>query len=90
MQPDIRVYGIETCAGTARTLRHLDTRGFPYTYINLDKDEDADRQVREWNQGCRLTPMVIIWHNGCTRRLAEPDGAALDAAIADADLSSVA
>ena len=83
MQPDIRVYGIDTCAGTERTRRHLDERGVVYTYINLDKDEDADRKVREWNHGFRLVPTVVICRDGRTRCLAGPDGAALDAALAE-------
>jgi len=90
MQPDIRVYGIDPCAGTASARRHLDTLGVPYTYLNLDRDEDADRQVREWNKGRRLTPMVVIRHHGRTRRLSQPDAAALAAALGDADLCTVA
>ncbi len=90
MQPDIRVYGLEHCGDTRRTRRHLDALALPYTYINLDKDDDADRRVREWNAGLRLTPTVVICRNGCVVRLAEPGNDALDAAIANAGLESIA
>lgn len=90
MQPDIRLYGIDQCKNTTRTRRQLNALGIPYTYINLDKDEDADRKVREWNGGRRITPTVIIARDGQTVRLVAPDSEALDAAIADRDFDSVA
>jgi mycoredoxin len=90
MQPDIRIYGVEECEDTRRARQHLNALGVPYTYINLDKDEDADRKVREWNGGRRLTPTIIIARNGRTTRLVEPGNDAVDAAIQGEEFGSVA
>ena len=90
MLPDIRVYGVDSSDETLRTRRHLDALGLPYTYINLDKDEDADRRVRDWNGGRRQTPTVILCRNGRTLRLAQPGNDALDAALAGEGFESVA
>ncbi len=81
MDPEILVYGVDQCEDTQRTRQHLDQRGIPYSYINLDKDEDADRKVKEWNGGRRLTPTVVISGAGRTQRLVEPDNSQLDTAL---------
>jgi len=83
--PEICVYGVNACQDTRRTRRHLDELNLAYTYVNLDKDEDADRKVREWNSGRRLTPTVVIAGSGRTRRLVEPEDWELDEALADQD-----
>ncbi len=81
MLPEIRVYGVDYCEDTQRTRQHLERRGIPYAYVNLDKDSDADRKVKEWNGGRRITPTVVIAGNGRTRRLAEPANEELDVAL---------
>lgn len=81
MLPEICIYGVDQCEDTQRTRQYLNRRGIPYTYINLDKDSDADRKVREWNHGSRITPTVVIGGNGRTRRLVEPDNEELAAVL---------
>jgi mycoredoxin len=83
MQPEISIYGIDSCEDTLRARAHLDRRGIGYRYINIDKDENADRKVREWNYGERITPTVVISGNGRTRRLVEPTNEDLDIAISE-------
>jgi glutaredoxin len=83
MQPEISVYGVDRCEGTQRTREHLDRRGIAYRYVNVDKDENADRKVREWNHGERITPTVVISGSGRTRRVAEPSNDELDAMISE-------
>lgn len=82
MELDVRVYGADECPSTLRIRQHLSSRGIPYTYVNLDKDEDAERKTREWNDGRRITPTVVLCGNGCTERLAQPQIEELEAAIA--------
>jgi glutaredoxin len=79
--PEICVYGVDDCEDTQRTRRHLGELGIAFTYINLDKDTDADRKVREWNSGWRLTPTVVIAGRGRTKRLVEPKNGELDDAL---------
>ena len=83
MQPEISVYGIDMCIATLRVREHLNRRGIGYRYVNLDKDDFADRKVREWNLGKRVTPTVVISGNGRTHRFAEPANEILDAAISE-------
>jgi glutaredoxin len=73
MGGEISVYGTDSCEDTRRTRQHLDAIGVCYRYINIVKDEAAERKVREWNAGQCITPTVVLSGNGRTRRLSEPD-----------------
>jgi glutaredoxin len=86
MQGEISVYGVDTCEDTIRTRQHLEERGVPYRYINIAKDEHAERKVKEWNEGKRITPTVVLAGNGRTRRLSEPENDELDSALQDQGL----
>jgi glutaredoxin len=81
MQPEISIYGFDTCEVTRRARAHLDRRDIGYRYVNLDKDDTAKRKVLEWNRGSLLTPTVVVSGNGCTRRLAQPSNEELDVII---------
>ncbi len=81
MEPEISVYGTDACEDTQRTRQHLDARGIPYRYINIEKDESAEEKVKEWNHGKRLTPTVVISGNGRTQRLSEPENEELDSVL---------
>jgi glutaredoxin len=83
MQPEISIYGFDTCAGTRRAREHLDRREINYRYVNLDKDESASRKVAEWNRGSLFTPTVVVSGNGRTCRLAKPSNDELDATISE-------
>ena len=83
MQPEITVYGVNGCEGTVRVRRHLDGRGIAYRYVNVDKDENAERKVIEWNFGRRITPTIVVSGNGRTRRLPVPSNDELDAIISE-------
>lgn len=90
MQPEITVFGLDDCLDTTRTRRYLNLADIPYTYINLDKDEDADRRIRAWNGGRRVTPTVIVSGSGQSVRLVEPDDTTLLNAIRKAETDSAA
>lgn len=81
MQGEISVFGTDTCEDTQRTREHLDRRGISYRYVNIEKDEFAERKVLEWNGGQRITPTVVLSGGGRTQRLSEPDNDELDAAL---------
>ena len=81
MQGEISVYGTDHCEDTTRTRRHLDELGIFYRYINIDKDDSAERKVHEWNGGKRITPTVVVSGSGITRRLSEPQNQELDQAL---------
>jgi mycoredoxin len=60
MQDRIRVYGADWCQDTQRARRQLESMGVPYEYVEVDHDEDANRQVLEWNGGRRVTPTILL------------------------------
>ncbi len=78
MGSGISVYGVDQCEDTQRTMRHLDELGADFRYVNLDRDSESDRFVKEHNGGRRITPTVVIAAAGYRRILAEPDNDELD------------
>jgi thioredoxin reductase (NADPH) len=83
MQPEITIYGVDSSPETLHARSHLDRRRIAYRYVNLDKDEHAQRKVMEWNRGERITPTIVVSGNGRTRRLAAPSDEELDAIISE-------
>ena len=81
MDSAIVVYGVDTCEDTTRTRDHLDELGIGYTYVNLDVDAEAERRVREWNNGKRITPTVVLSSASGSKRMAEPENSELDAEL---------
>ena len=84
MQDRIVVYGADWCPDTQRTRRHLESRGVHYDYVNVERDENADRQVKEWNGGRRVTPTVVLPSGNVVtgeNRLAAPSDAELDSRL---------
>jgi mycoredoxin len=56
----IVVYGTYWCTDTIRTRRFLNRHGVPYTLIDVDRDPQAARKVKEWNRGYLSTPTLDI------------------------------
>lgn len=56
----VTVYGADWCGDTVRTLRHLDSAGVAYDYIDIDQDDAGEQKVIEFNQGKRRIPLVEI------------------------------
>lgn len=79
MENPITVYGTDTCKDTNRTRRHLDEMGATYRYVNIESDPEAERKVREWNEGKRATPIVVFGDE--SDRLSVPSDSMLDAEL---------
>jgi glutaredoxin len=73
----VKVYGADWCGDTKRSLKHLDESGVDYDYIDIEKDEEAARWVREQNNGKERKPTIDI--NG--RVLSVPSNEELDGAL---------
>jgi mycoredoxin len=56
----VKVYGADWCGDTRRTLKHLDSLGVAYDYVNIEQDEQAARWVREQNDGRERKPTVKL------------------------------
>ena len=58
--PHIIVYGARWCSDTIRTGTFLNQNEIPYTYVDVDSNEDAAAQVKDWNDGYLSTPTLDI------------------------------
>ncbi len=80
--PPILVLGRDTCEDTIRSRAHLTERGIPFSYGNVELDPEADARNRSYNDGHRVTPVILIGDpNQPGRVLVEPSNDQLDAAI---------
>ena len=78
-QPKIVMYVRPGCPDVARASHHLRERGLTWDEIDIEKDEDAKRQVIAWT-GRAATPTLWI---GKTM-LVEPEAQEVDEALAKA------
>jgi mycoredoxin len=82
MDNRVTIYGADWCGDTVRALRHLDSKGVQYDYVNVDQDEAAEKKVIEFNNGKRRIPLVeIASDDGGTKSLSVPSAGELDAAL---------
>lgn len=84
MQDRIVVYGADWCADTKRARHQLESMGVPYNYVDVEQDDAASEQVKEWNGGRRVTPTVLLPEGNVVagnNRLAAPSGPELEQAL---------
>ena len=81
--PAIVVLGRDTCEDTIRSRGHLHLLGVPYVYRNVELDPAADAWNRSFNDGERVTPVILIGDpDQPTAVLIEPSDEELSAAVA--------
>jgi glutaredoxin len=81
--PDILVLGRDTCEDTIRARDRLRELGIPYVYRNVELDPVADAWNRSFNDGRRVTPVILVGESdNPTIVLREPSNEDLEAAIA--------
>ena len=81
MADQITVYGADWCGDTRRTLRHLDSSGVDYKYIDIDEDKAGESKVIEFNKGKRRIPLVEIASENGTQSLSVPTDIELKSAL---------
>jgi mycoredoxin len=59
-EPKIVVYGTNWCGDCLRTRYFLDRHHIPYTFINIDKDKQAEQFVFQTNHGMRSVPTIVF------------------------------
>ena len=84
--PSILILGRDTCEDTVKSRAHLDARGIPYEYRNVEFDPEADALNRSYHDGTRVTPTILIGDPSepVSIVITEPSDDELDAAIAEA------
>ena len=73
----VKVYGADWCADTQHTLARLDALGVNYDYVDIERDAEAARWVREQNDGKERKPTVKIGR----QVLSVPDDEELESAL---------
>jgi mycoredoxin len=82
MDNRVTIYGADWCGDTVRALRHLDSKGVSYDYIDIDQDKAGEEKVIEFNKGKRRIPLVeIASDDGGTKSLSVPSARELDEAL---------
>ena len=83
--PEILVLGRDTCEDTIRSRGYLHQLGIPYVYRNVELDPVADAWNRSFNDGTRVTPVILVGDaEHPTLVLREPSDEELQAAVAPA------
>jgi glutaredoxin len=59
-QPNIAIYGTESCPDTTRARRLLDARGVAYEFRDLDAFPEFDDYIAGLNDGKRVIPTIRI------------------------------
>jgi glutaredoxin-like protein len=72
--PQITMYGTAWCPDCTRSKRWLDRHGIPFTWHDIEKDEQARSYVVEVNHGNRSVPTLVF---GDGSVLVEPSDAEL-------------
>lgn len=80
----IKVYGADWCGDTKRALKHLDTLGIDYQYINVEQDAEASEWVKNQNGGKERKPTICIGE----KVLSVPSESELDSALKQEQLIS--
>ena len=73
----VKVYGADWCEDTRHTLARLDALRVGYDYINIERDAEAARWVREQNGGKERKPTLQVGG----RVLSTPDDEELESAL---------
>lgn len=73
------LYGTNWCGDCKRAMRVLKEQQWPYTYIDIEQNEEARAYVEQVNKGMQSVP-TIIFPDGSV--LVEPSSSALIAKLA--------
>lgn len=73
----VKVYGADWCEDTRQTLARLDALGVAYDYIDIERDAEAARWVREQNGGKERKPTLQVGR----LVLSTPDDEELESAL---------
>ncbi|HEU4325240.1 MAG TPA: glutaredoxin domain-containing protein [Roseiflexaceae bacterium] len=76
--PNVTVYGTNWCGDCKRAVRVLKEQQWPYTYIDIEQDDEARAYVQQVNNGMQSVP-TIIFPDGSV--LVEPSSSALTAKL---------
>lgn len=76
--PTIKVYGTNWCGDCKRAVRVLNEQQWPFTFVDIDRDDAAREYVAQVNNGMQSVP-TIVFPDGSV--LVEPSSSALAAKL---------
>jgi len=79
----IIVYGTRWCGDTRRAVKILDGHNIDYEWVDIDKDPQGEKFVKETNQGNRSVPTIVFPDESI---LVEPSNKALNEMLDSLDL----
>lgn len=83
--PPILILGRDTCEDTIRSRAWLDAASIRYAYRNVEVDAEADVMNRSYNEGQRVTPVILVGDpDRPSRVLVEPSDEELERAVREA------
>ena len=71
---EIMLYGSLGCSGCRWSRKYLDDNGVAYRWVDVNRDPEGLRRVRELNGGMRIVPTIVL-QDGAV--LVEPSNAEL-------------
>ncbi len=77
-EPSIVVYGAPWCPDCRQSKQFLGEQRIPFTWIDIDQDEEGMKRVQELNDGKQIIP-TILFEDGSV--LVEPSNAELAAKL---------
>ena len=54
------IYGTERCGDCKRSKTFLDKENIPYTWIDIDNDEEAIKKTMKLNKGKARVPTIVF------------------------------
>jgi thioredoxin reductase (NADPH) len=78
-EPEIKVYGAHWCPDCRRSKQFLGEHQIPYTWVDIEENQAAEKLVITLNQGKRIIP-TIVFRDGSF--LVEPSNSELAAKLA--------
>lgn len=66
---DIMLYTLSTCVWCKKMKRWLKTRGYAYSYVDVDQEKGPDKEatieeVKRWNPKCSF-PTIVVDQKAC-------------------------
>jgi glutaredoxin len=59
-QPNVSVYGTETCPDTVRAQQFLEAQGIPFEFKDLDQFPEFNAYIADLNGGKRVLPTIQV------------------------------
>lgn len=59
-QPNVSVYGSETCPATLRTRQFLEAQGIPFEFKDVDQSPEFNAYIADLNGGKRILPTIQV------------------------------